>query len=242
MHVVSGQHGRGVGGDGLSLGDLLGFQAIALEHVLEVHVATNVELVGAVQDNAAVFEQLSHDAVRDGCTDLALDVIAHDRHAGCGELVGPFLGAGNEDGEGVDEGNTGVDGALCVELRSGVGANGQVAHHDVNLGGLQRCNNVNGFGVGLNDGLAVVLAQTVKGVSAQNGNVEVRHVCKLDGVVLAGANGLREIQADLLAVNVECSNKLHVVHVVLTELNMHQTRNLHGRVCIVVVLDALDQR
>ena len=46
-----------VGGDGLGLGDLLGLEPVALGHVLEVHVAADVELVGAVQDHAAVLEQ-----------------------------------------------------------------------------------------------------------------------------------------------------------------------------------------
>ena len=47
-------------GDGLGLGDLLGLQAVALEHVLEVHVAADVQLHGALQDDAAVLEQLRH--------------------------------------------------------------------------------------------------------------------------------------------------------------------------------------
>src|SRR5690606_17873771 len=40
-----------VRGDGLRLRDLLGLQALALEHVLEVHVAADVELVRAVEDD-----------------------------------------------------------------------------------------------------------------------------------------------------------------------------------------------
>ena len=57
--------------DGLGLGDLLGLQAVALEHVLEVHVAADVELVRAVEHHAAVLEQLRHHAVGDGGADLA---------------------------------------------------------------------------------------------------------------------------------------------------------------------------
>ena len=60
-----------VGGDGLGLGDLLGLQALALEHVLEVHVAADVELVGAVEHHAAVLEQLGQHAVGDRGADLA---------------------------------------------------------------------------------------------------------------------------------------------------------------------------
>ena len=69
-------------GDGLGLRDLLRLEALALEHVLEVHVAADVELVGAVEHHAAVLEEAGEDAVDDGGADLALDVVADDRHAG----------------------------------------------------------------------------------------------------------------------------------------------------------------
>src|SRR3712207_6914749 len=89
-----------------SLGDLLGLQALALEHVLEVHVAADVELHRAVELHAAVLEQLGQHPVGDGRADLALDVVADDRDAGGGELVRPRLGAGDEDRERVDEGRS----------------------------------------------------------------------------------------------------------------------------------------
>ena len=47
-----------------------------LQHVHEVHVATHVELVGAVETHTAVLEQAGHHAVRDRGADLRLDVIA----------------------------------------------------------------------------------------------------------------------------------------------------------------------
>src|SRR3712207_7969002 len=52
-----------------SLGDLLGLQALALEHVLEVHVAADVELHRAVELHAAVLEQLGQHPVGDGRAD-----------------------------------------------------------------------------------------------------------------------------------------------------------------------------
>ena len=79
-------------GDRLGLGDLLRLQPLALEHVLEVHVAADVELVGAVQHDAAVLEQLGQHPVGDGGADLRLDVVADDRHAGVLELLPPTPG------------------------------------------------------------------------------------------------------------------------------------------------------
>ena len=52
VHVLSCNFARErtgqVGGDGLGLGDLR-LQTLTLEHVLEVHVAADVQLVGAVE-------------------------------------------------------------------------------------------------------------------------------------------------------------------------------------------------
>src|SRR3712207_8320286 len=55
-------------------------QALALEHVLEVHVAADVELHRAVELHAPVLEELGQHAVGDGGAHLALDVVADDRH------------------------------------------------------------------------------------------------------------------------------------------------------------------
>ena len=79
-------------GDGLGLRDLLRLEALALEHVLEVHVAADVELVGVVEGQAAVLEQAGQDPVDDGRAHLALDVVTHDGHPGVAELLGPRRG------------------------------------------------------------------------------------------------------------------------------------------------------
>jgi hypothetical protein len=51
-------------------------------------------------------------------------------------------------------------------------------------------------------------------VAAQHRDVELRDVTDLDGVVLAGADRLREVEADLLGVDVERSDELDVADVV----------------------------
>src|SRR6266542_57355 len=72
----------------LRLGLLLREQALSLQHVHEVHVAAEVQLVGPVQPDAAVLEQLGEDAVHDRGAHLALDVVAHDGEPRLGELPG----------------------------------------------------------------------------------------------------------------------------------------------------------
>ena len=242
MDVALAQVVLQVGGDGLGLGDLLGLQAVALEHVLEVHVAADVELVRAVQHDAAVLEQLGHHAVGDGRADLGLDVVADDRDAGVLELLGPHGVRCDEDRQGVDEGHVRIDRALGVVLVGHLGADRHVGHQHVDLGVLEGRDDVHWLGVGLLDSQAVVLAQAVVGDAALDGYAARRYVGDLDGVVLRGVDRLGQVEADLLGVHVEGGDELDVVDVVLAELDVHQTRHGAVRVSVLVVLDSLHQR
>lgn len=147
----------------------------------------------------------------------------------------------DEDREGVDEGDLGVDGALRVELRRVLGTDGQVADQDVDLLVLEDLDDVDRGLVGLLDRHAVVLAQAVEGVTALDRDALVRDVADLDGVVLTGTDGVREVEADLLRVDVERGDELDVTDVVVAELDVHQAGHLGRRIGVLVVLDALNQ-
>jgi hypothetical protein len=67
------------------------------------------------------------------------------------------------------------------------------------------------------------------------------NVTDLDGVVLAGANGISDVEADLLVVNVKGSDELNVGDVVLAELHVHQARNNLGGVGVLVIFDTLNK-
>ena len=79
-------------------------------------------------------------------------------------------------------------------------------------------------------------------MAALDGHAGRRDVGDLDGVVFAGQDGIGEIDADLLAVDVERGDELDVVDVVLAELHVHQAGNRGLGVGVPVVLDALDKR
>src|SRR5215475_9574156 len=70
VHIALRHLVRDLRGDRLGLRDLLGDQAVALQHVHEVHVAAEVELVGAQQLDATVFEELRQRTMHDRGTDL----------------------------------------------------------------------------------------------------------------------------------------------------------------------------
>ena len=140
-------------GDRLSLGDLLGLQPIALQHVLEVHVAADVELVGPIDSDAAVLEQLRKHSVGDGGAYLGLDVVANDRDTSVFELLGPLGSSRDEDRKRVHERYPGVDGALRVEPRGIFGTDGQVADQNVSFAVLEYLHHIDRVVAGLGNGL-----------------------------------------------------------------------------------------
>src|SRR3712207_2836730 len=81
----------------------LGLEPLALQHVLEVHVAAEVQLVGVVDRQPAVLEELRQHTVRDRRAELALDVVADDRDPVAGEALRPVLEIGRASGWGRGE-------------------------------------------------------------------------------------------------------------------------------------------
>ena len=144
-------------------------------------------------------------------------------------------------GQGVDERHLRVDRALGVELVGLLRTHRQVGDEHVGLGVLEDLDDVDRLGVGLLDGLAVVLAEAVEGVAALDDDAGRRDVADADRVVLRGLRGVGQVEADLLGVDVERSDELDVGDVVVTERHVHQTGHGARGVGVLVVLDALDQ-
>jgi hypothetical protein len=88
---------------------------------------------------------------------------------------------------------------------------------------LEHLRDVDGRARRLGDPLRQVLAEAVMGhaalhLDAQRGDL----AGEVDRVVLAGEDRLREVLADLLAVDVERCGELDVAHVVAAEIDVHQ--------------------
>ena len=229
------------GSDGAGLGDLLGFQAGTLQHVHEVHVAAHIELVGAVETHTTVFEQAGEHTVRDRGADLALDVVADDRHAGIAELLGPLRVGGDEHGQAVDEGHARIHGGLGVGLVGLLGTHRQVGDEYVDLLVAQHLGHVHRLLVALGDHLAVVFAETVVGRSTQHLDAEVRDIRELDRVVLRGADRFGEVLANLVGINVEGGHEFDVANAVSAEIVVHEAGNLVFVLGVLVILDTLHQ-
>ena len=83
-----------LGAHGVGLGDLLGYEALALQHVVEVGVAADVELAGPLEVHAAVHEELGQHAVDDGGSHLGLHVVADQGQAVLLEAAAPVAPPG----------------------------------------------------------------------------------------------------------------------------------------------------
>src|SRR5579885_3245936 len=103
MYVVLTKFVVQLAGHGVGLADLLGLQAVALEHVVEVGVAADVELHGALELHAALPEQAGKLAMHDGRADLALDIVSDNRQSRLFEALLPERFASNKDRNTVDQ-------------------------------------------------------------------------------------------------------------------------------------------
>ncbi len=213
-----------LGGDGAGLGDLLGHEALSLQHVQEVGVAAEVELVGALQSDPALHEQAGEDSVQDGGTHLGLDVVAHDGQVPLLKAALPVLLAGDEHGDAVDHGAAGLEHLLHVPLGGLLAPHRQVVDDHMRVRVAEYLDDVRCGARRFADHRGQILADAIVGHAAGHGHAQMGHICELVGVVGRREDSLREVLADLVGVDVEGGHELDVADVVAAQVGVHQSR------------------
>src|SRR5437867_5004461 len=242
VHVVLADVVVELGRDRARLRDLLRHQPLPLQHVQEVGVAAEVELVGALELDAAITEQAGQHSVDDGRADLGLDVVADDRQTLVLEALLPVRLTRDEDGDAVDKADPGGQRLLDVPLGRLFRADRQVADEHVGLALLEDADDVRGFAGRLLDDVGQVLADAVMGHASLYLHARPWHFRELHRVVRLGEDRVREVEADLVLVDVERGHELDVPDVVAAEVDVHQARDrLLGR-GVAVVVHALNER
>ncbi len=126
----------------------------------------------------------------------------------------------------------GLKDLLDVPLGRHLRADRQVGNDDVGLRLLEDADDVGGGTGGFGDDLGDVLAETVVGHAAVDGDAEMRDIGELDRVVGRGVDRLAQVLADLVDIDVEGGGELDVADVIAAEVDVHQTGDelrLRGR-------------
>ena len=158
-----------------------------------------------------------------------------------GEAGCPGGVRGNEHRHAVDEADTGLEGLLGVELGGPLGTDGQVVDEDLRLRVPEDLGDVDGGRRRLDDLLAVVAAEAVQRRPPGHDDAGLRHLGELDGVVVAGLQGLGQVDTDLVGVHVEGARDLDVGDVVAAEACVHQAGDVRAVAGVSVELHPLDE-
>ncbi len=178
----------------------------------------------------------------DGGPDLALDVVADDRHPALLEALGPVLVRGDEHRDAVDEGAAGLQRLGGVELGRLLRSDRQVGDQHVGLGLAQPLGDVHRRDLGLFDPVLQVLAEAVQRRAALH-----LHACPVGlgehvGVVGLEQDRFGDVAAHLAGVDVEGRGDLDIRDVVAAEFDVHQAGRRFVGGGFGVVAEPLHQR
>ena len=137
---------------------------------------------------------------------------------------------------------SGTQAGLGIVLLCLLGSHGEVAHEHVGFGVTKGLSDINRGCGGLFTYLAVVRAEAIQRRAALDVDAQIGDVREADRIVRRSEDGLGDVLADLVGVDVERRDDFDIADVVATEFDMHQARHQVFGVGIAVKLQALDQR
>ena len=168
----------------------------------------------------------------DGGADLALDVVADDRHAGVARTSAAHSGSlAMNTGMALTNADAGVEAGLRVVAsappRSRPGGRTRARRRGCRAA---TCGDVDRLGRRLLDDLAVELAEAVERRAAHARSRRARATsANLIVLLLLGEDRLAEVEADLVGVDVERGDELDVADVVAAELDVHEAGHVARR-------------
>ena len=220
------------------------------EHVEEIGVAASVELIGALDFHAALPEKIDNRAVKHGRAELRFDVVADDRQIFVGKSFCPNRVAGDEDGNVVYEGDSGLERAAGVKPGRFIGADRQIIDHDLGGGIFQLTDNLfaGGFFFQGQKCAERIVVGHVRGEAVHDhahfhdvaGKADF--VAKDFGAIGRRENGFADIEPDFAAVDIEGGHNFDVSGPIRGDLLVHQADGgaIDGGTAIKI--DTLDER
>src|SRR5437588_8807733 len=137
--------------------------------------------------------------------------------------MAPVLLAADEDGDAIDEAASRLQHLLDVPLGRLFTPHGEVADDNISLRVLENLDDIGGRAWSLGDHLREVLAEPVVGHAPVDRHPQVGNLGKLDSIVLAGEDSLREVLSDLFGVNIKGAAELDVADVITAKVHVHQS-------------------
>ncbi len=246
---MAGIHGD-LAGDGLGLGDFFTGEAAAFEHIEEVGVTADIELITRIDRHAALLGEFHQDAMRDGGAELRFHIVADDGKSRSLESSGPHGIAADENGDAIDHRHAGFKAGFGIKFRPLLAADREVVHEDGGSGFLQ---NTDDFFEG---GSGYIVAK-----QGASGWVEFYHVLRdsigeradIDfraviigiraedlGAVGLSEDGLGKRLTDFAGIDIEGAGEMDIADFQVADGGIHQANGLLGMATIE--RNALHQR
>ena len=226
----------------LGFGYFLRLQPLALEHVHEIGVAAEIELISAIKPHAAFAKQIRQHPMRDRGTHLRLDVVTNDRQTPLLETVLPIFLRRNEDWNAIDEGAARLEHLFDIPFRGHFRTDRQIIHHHIGSRFFQNANDVISWPRRFFDDVLEILTHAVMSHAAMDFDAEALYFSEPNCVVGLRRNCFTEIATDFRHVDIKRGAELNVAWSIAAKFDVHQA----GRkiVCFrsTIKLHALHQR
>ena len=154
----------------------------------------------------------------------------------------PVSLAADEDRDTIDHGAAGGEDLLRVPLGGLLAAYRQVAYDDVGFCFFENANDVIRGTGGLLDDLGHVFADTIVGHATGYLDTGFLHVAEPDCIVGWRVDGISEILAHLVRVDVDGGHELYITDVVTAQVHMHKAGHLLAGLGFPVIGHALYER
>lgn len=190
-------------GDRASLRQLLGHHTLALEHVLEIGVAAEVELIRVIQFHATLAEQIGEHTVHDGRAHLTLDVVAHDRQTREFEAPSPVRIGCDEHRNTIHERAPGLYRTQRIPFRRTLRAHWQMRDQHLRAGFFQHLHDIRFVLVRFDQVIFQIATDAIERAATMNFDTELRQLGEDARVVRVRKQRFREIFTDLMGGDVE---------------------------------------
>ena len=236
--------------DRFGLGSFLRAEPGPAQHVQEIGVAASIQLVSALDFHAALPEKIDNGAMKHGRAELRFNVVPDDWEIFVGKTFRPSRIAGDENGNVVDESDSGFKRAAGVKLGRLLGTDRKIIDHDLSGGIFELGNDLFAGGFffeGEKRAERIVIGHVLR-VAVENAAHfhnragESDFVAKNLGAIGGRKDGFADVEPDFATVDVESGDDFDIAGAVGTNLFVHEADGGAIDRRAAVKIDSLNER